>query len=67
VILSKSDPDTAPAFEIGQRVHHITDGGRSFRLATVIHNKGVRIGIRYVVDGKEMRVRPWNLRAEAQP
>jgi hypothetical protein len=67
VILSKStNPDAKPVFEIGQRVNHITDGGRSFRIATVIHNGGTRIGIRYVVGGKETRVWPWNLR-HAQP
>lgn len=62
----KPNPDAKPVFEIGQRVNHITDGGRSFRLAVVTGNKGDRIGIRYVVGGKETRVWPWNLR-HAEP
>jgi hypothetical protein len=66
VILTQQDrkpnPDTAPVFTVGQTVHHITGGGRSFRIATVISNGGTRIGIRYVVGGKETRVWPWNLR-----
>ena len=57
----KSADATAPVFAIGESVHYITDGGRSFRLATVIHNKGMRTGIR-LQDGREMRVKPWNLR-----
>ncbi|WP_395089317.1 hypothetical protein [Armatimonas sp.] len=64
MILSKSDkqnPETAPIFTIGESVHYITGGGRSFRLATVTHNKGVRIGIR-LQDGTETRVNPWSLR-----
>lgn len=62
MILSKSDnPDNAPIFVIGQRVHYITGGGRSFRLATVTHNKGLKIGIR-LQDGTETRVQPWSLR-----
>ena len=63
MILSKNtSPETKPIFTVGQTVHHITDGGRSFRIATVIHNRGTRIGIRYVVGGNELRVYPWNLR-----
>ena len=58
----KPNPDAKPVFEIGETVHHITGGGRSFRIATVIHNRGTRIGIRYVVGGNELRVYPWNLR-----
>ena len=68
MILSSSqpNPDTQPVFTVGETVHHITGGGRSFRIATVTHNKGTRIGIRYVVGGKEMRVWPWSLR-KAEP
>ena len=62
----KPNPDTKPIFTVGETVHHITDGGRSFRIATVISNGGTRIGIRYVVGGEEKRVWPWNLR-HAQP
>lgn len=69
MILSQKDrkpnSDAKPVFEIGQRVNHITDGGRSFRLAVVTGNKGDRIGIRYIASGKDMRVWPWNLRPEA--
>ena len=66
MILSKNtSPETKPIFTVGQTVHHITDGGRSFHIATVISNGGTRIGIRYVVGGKETRVWPWNLRPEA--
>ena len=63
MILSSSqpNPDTQPVFTVGETVHHITGGGRSFRIATVTHNKGTRIGIRYVMDGTEKRVPPWNL------
>lgn len=63
MILSKNinTPESSPAFQIGEEVHHITDGGRSFRLATVIHNKGSKIGIRRQ-DGTETHVWPWNLR-----
>jgi hypothetical protein len=70
VILTQQDrkpnPDAKPVFTVGETVHHITGGGRSFRLAVVTGNKGDRIGIRYVVSGKETRVWPWNLR-HAQP
>ena len=62
----KPNPETKPVFEIGQRVHHITDGGRSFRIAIVTSNKGDRIGIRYLSNDKDMRVWPWNLR-HAEP
>ena len=63
MILSKNinTAETAPVFQIGEQVQHIMGGGRSFRLATVVHNKGVKIGIR-LQDGKEMRVYPWSLR-----
>lgn len=58
---SSGTPESTPVFHIGEQVHHITGGGGSFRLATVIHNKGIKIGIR-LQDGKEMRVYPWSLR-----
>ena len=58
----KPNPDAKPIFTVGETVHHITGSGRSFRIATVTSNGGTRIGIRYVVGGKDMRVWPWNLR-----
>jgi hypothetical protein len=63
VILTQDDrkpnPATAPVFTVGETVHHITGSGRSFRIAIVTSNGGTRIGIRYVVGGKDMRVWPW--------
>lgn len=76
MIIAHSDTPTAihtqpEPLQPGERVHYVTGGGRTFRLATIEALEGWKIRIRLDggLDGKDagkiMRVRPWNVRRAA--